>query len=108
MNIKLDEDVVLDVSDEALELALKSAVNTPWAELAGGQGGIQLLTLLMRRSRLLLTGNPHLLGRGYSTLESAMNIELDEVVVLHVSDDALEQAAGGGQGGVTLLQQCIV
>ena len=148
MNIKLDEDVVLDVSDEALELALESAVNTPWAELAGGQGGIQLLTslmrrsqptdrvrllrvvgthswaeltarrfqgaftqlltLLMRRSRLLLTGNPHLLGRGYSTLESAMNIELDEVVVLHVSDDALEQAAGGGQGGVTLLQQCIV
>ena len=29
-----------------------------------------------------------------------MNIELDEVVVLDVSDDALEQAAGGGaQGG---------
>ena len=37
-----------------------------------------------------------------------MNIELEEVVVLDVSDDALEQAAGGGQGGVTLLQQCIV
>ena len=29
-----------------------------------------------------------------------MNIELDEVVVLDVSDDALEQAAGGAQGGV--------
>ena len=29
-----------------------------------------------------------------------MNIELDEVVVLDVSDDALELAAGGGaQGG---------
>ena len=27
-----------------------------------------------------------------------MNIELDEVVVLDVSDDALEQAAGGTQG----------
>ena len=30
-----------------------------------------------------------------------MNIELDEVVVLDVSDDALEQAAGGAQGGNT-------
>jgi hypothetical protein len=32
-----------------------------------------------------------------------MNIELDEVVVQDVSDDALEQAAGGaqGQGGPT-------
>ncbi len=28
-----------------------------------------------------------------------MNIELDEVVELDVSDDALEQAAGGAQGG---------
>jgi hypothetical protein len=31
-----------------------------------------------------------------------MNIELDEVVVLDVSDDALEQAAGDTQGSVTL------
>ena len=30
-----------------------------------------------------------------------MNIELDEVVVLDVSDDALEMAAGGAQGGPT-------
>jgi len=29
-----------------------------------------------------------------------MNIELDEVVVQDVSDDALEQAAGGAQEGV--------
>ena len=29
-----------------------------------------------------------------------MNIELDEVVGLDVSDDALEMAAGGAQGGV--------
>jgi hypothetical protein len=29
-----------------------------------------------------------------------MNIELDEVVVMDVSDDALEQAAGGAQGGI--------
>ena len=29
-----------------------------------------------------------------------MNIELDEVVVMDVSDDALEQAAGGAQGGL--------
>ena len=29
-----------------------------------------------------------------------MNIELDEVVVLDVSDDALELAAGGAQRGV--------
>ena len=28
-----------------------------------------------------------------------MNIELDEVVVMDVSDDALELAAGGAQGG---------
>ena len=32
-----------------------------------------------------------------------MNIELDEVVVQDVSDDALEQAAGGAQGGVRTL-----
>ena len=31
-----------------------------------------------------------------------MNIELDEVIVQDVSDDALEQAAGGAQGGVPL------
>ena len=31
-----------------------------------------------------------------------MNIELDEVVVMDVSDDALEMAAGGAQGGHTL------
>jgi len=30
-----------------------------------------------------------------------MNIELDEVVVQEVSDDALELAAGGAQGGMT-------
>ena len=28
-----------------------------------------------------------------------MNIELDEVVVLDVADDALEMAAASGQGG---------
>ena len=32
-----------------------------------------------------------------------MNIELDEVVGLDVSDDALELAAGGAQGGPTRL-----
>jgi hypothetical protein len=30
-----------------------------------------------------------------------MNIELEEVVVLDVSDDALELAAGGAQGEVS-------
>ena len=30
-----------------------------------------------------------------------MNIELEEVVVMDVSDDALELAAGGAQGGYT-------
>ena len=30
-----------------------------------------------------------------------MNIELDEVVVQDISDEALELAAGGAQGGVT-------
>ena len=29
-----------------------------------------------------------------------MSIELDEVVVQDVSDDALEKAAGGAQGGL--------
>ena len=47
----------------------------------------------------MLTANPYPLVRGYSTLEFAMNIELDEVVVLDVSDDALEMAAGGAGGG---------
>jgi hypothetical protein len=39
-----------------------------------------------------------------------MNIELAEVVVLDVSDDALELAAGGAQGGTmnfwTLIKGC--
>ena len=35
-----------------------------------------------------------------SSLESAMNIELDEVVVRNVSDHALELAAGSAQGGI--------
>ena len=47
----------------------------------------------------MLKANPHPLGRGYSTLESTMNIELEEVVVQDVSDDALELAAGGAQLG---------
>ena len=56
----------------------------------------------------MLTANPHPLGRGYSTLEFAMNIELDEVVVLDVSDDALELAAGGAQGGLFGRPTCCV
>ena len=32
-----------------------------------------------------------------------MNIELEEVAVQDVSDDALELAAGGAQGGYTLV-----
>jgi len=36
-----------------------------------------------------------------TTLESAMNIELDEVVAQDVSDEALERAAGGAQGQPT-------
>ena len=55
----------------------------------------------------MLTGNPCLLGRGYSTLESAMNIELDEVVVQDVSDDALELAAGGAQGGLLVTRHYV-
>ena len=35
-----------------------------------------------------------------------MNIELDEVVALDVSDDALELAAGGAQGGGWLTHWC--
>ena len=53
------------------------------------------------RRELLLTANRPL-GLGYSTLESAMNIELEEFVVQDVSDDALELAAGGAQGGPNL------
>ena len=34
-----------------------------------------------------------------------MNIELDEVVVQDVSDDALELAAGGAQGGCLAVTQ---
>ncbi len=35
-----------------------------------------------------------------------MNIELDEVVVQDVSDESLELAAGGAQGGPTGLGNC--
>ena len=37
-----------------------------------------------------------------------MNIELEEVVVQDVSDDALELAAGGAQGGPNTLTVCSV
>ena len=37
-----------------------------------------------------------------------MNIELEEVVVLDVSDDALELAAGGAQGGITMTRNARV
>jgi hypothetical protein len=37
-----------------------------------------------------------------------MNIELDEVVALDVSDDALELAAGGAQGGLFGRPTCCV
>ena len=36
-----------------------------------------------------------------------MNIELDEVVVQDVSDDALELAAGGAQGDATCIHMNI-
>jgi len=36
-----------------------------------------------------------------------MNIELEEVVVMDVSDDALELAAGGAQGGGVITQPVI-
>ena len=36
-----------------------------------------------------------------------MNIELDEVVLLDVSDDALELAAAGAQGGITAQVWCV-
>ena len=49
--------------------------------------------------RTMLLGWLFLTQVGYSTLEFAMNIELEEVVVQDVSDDALELAAGGAQGG---------
>ena len=49
---------------------------------------------------LLAGGTPVLVPAAPVThLEFAMNIELDEVVVQDVSDDALELAAGGAQGG---------
>ena len=87
MNIELDE-VVQDVSDDALELAA-----------GGAQGGGNTHFYLFEGlgCQLLLTGNPYPLG--YSTLGSDMNIELEEVVVQDVSDDALESAAGK-QGGI--------
>ena len=63
-----------------------------WAALISFQHACQLCWPLLR-------ANQHLLGREYLTLEFTMNIELDEVAVLDVSDDALELAAGGAQGG---------
>jgi hypothetical protein len=53
---------------------------------------------VLSRGVHLLTFEWPCAGRGYSTLEFAMNIELDEVVVQDVTDDALELAAGA-QGG---------
>ena len=38
---------------------------------------------------------------GTQPVEFAMNIELEEVVVQDVSDDALELAAGGALGNLT-------
>jgi hypothetical protein len=37
-----------------------------------------------------------------------MNIELDEVVVQDVSDDTLELAAGGAQGGPKQSNNCTI
>ena len=37
-----------------------------------------------------------------------MNIELDEVVELDVSDDALEMAAGDAQGAITFGPACFI
>ena len=55
----------------------------------------------------MLTGNPHPLGLGYSTLGSSMNIELEEVVVMNISDEALELASGSAQRGPgTAVQNC--
>jgi len=45
--------------------------------------------------------NPHLRACRLSTLEFAMNIELDEVVVQDISDDELELAAGAQQGAAS-------
>ena len=73
MNIELEE-VVQDVSDDALELAAWSCC---------------------------LTGNSYGFARVLN-LGIKMNIELEEVVVMEVSDDALELAAGGAQGGDNL------
>jgi hypothetical protein len=39
-------------------------------------------------------------------LEFAMNIELEEVAVQDVSDDALEMAAGSAQGGEATAFAC--
>ena len=51
--------------------------------------------------KLLLNASPYPIGRGYSTLEFVMNIELEEVVVQDVSDDALELAGNSAQGAPT-------
>ena len=40
---------------------------------------------------------------GTQPVEFAMNIELEEVVVQDVSDEALELAAGGAQGGINAI-----
>jgi hypothetical protein len=84
MNIELDEVVVQDVSDDALELAA-----------GGAKGGIGNCILSYQYTGVCLLAS----AAPVTHLEFAMNIELDEVVVQDVSDDALELAAGGAQGG---------
>jgi hypothetical protein len=38
---------------------------------------------------------------------TAMKVELDEVVAPDISDDALELAAGGAQGGRSFISVCM-
>jgi hypothetical protein len=89
MNIELDEVAVLDVSDDALELAAGGAqggcVHT-------GFGDFTWAWLAIANSKPTPTW-AWVLNFGID-----MNIELDEVVVQDVTDDELEMAAGG-QGG---------
>jgi hypothetical protein len=85
MNIELEEVVVMDVSDDALELAAGDA--------QGGRPTANLRPLNLGWG-VRHAGGPF--GRG-------VVFELDEVVVQDVSDDALELAAGGAQGGRTHL-----
>ena len=81
---------------------------TYWSWLrAVRRGGVVECWLPLRAELAIANSKPTPTWAWVLNLGIDMNIELDEVVVQDVSDDALELAAGGAQGGSTLTGYCM-